>query len=490
MEADGLRWSLIVFGSLVIVGVAIHGIWISRKNNEKKSQGRSHSSQKSEQEFQPGGWSSQDEVADEELTNNAFADDPEIKFDMDEPDILGTDNTQSQPVEPNSHSAHLENEFDELGLGTVRVVSATSNQEPASATSNQSTMAEEAVNQEQQEQSKASSSSKIYASVVTQPKPEYAQQYQSLAAETVAISQQEKTQPSTVAYAASGQNTTQHTSTQQTASFSNSQHSETNTSTINEMPSSDGFKSQNHQAPEPPASLLKKQPVVDDTSSKTTEISQPETQVEDNEHTTLAEKLSLTEQARNLVKRKKAGAGKKRREPKIAEDQMRIDFDDEPIEAAPPKEKPAKEASPEQQQEVLVLNVKMPDGENIAGSALLPMLLTLGFKFGDQDIFHRHVNSNGKGPVLFSLANMFKPGNFDIDNLENFTTQGVSLFMILPIEGDPHQVFNMMHNAARKISDEFSAQIYDARRALLTKQSLQQYVEKIREFERQRMLAR
>jgi cell division protein ZipA len=62
--------------------------------------------------------------------------------------------------------------------------------------------------------------------------------------------------------------------------------------------------------------------------------------------------------------------------------------------------------------------------------------------------------------------------------------------MILPIEGDPRQVFNMMHNAARKISDEFSAQIFDGRRTLLTKQSLQQYVEKIREFERQRLINR
>ena len=118
------------------------------------------------------------------------------------------------------------------------------------------------------------------------------------------------------------------------------------------------------------------------------------------------------------------------------------------------------------------------------------MLLTLGFKFGDQDIFHRHVNANGKGPVLFSLANMFKPGVFDIDHLENFTTQGVTLFMILPIEGDPHQVFNMMHNATRKIADEFNGQILDGRRSMLTKQGLQQYVERIREFERKRMIRR
>ena len=257
---------------------------------------------------------------------------------------------------------------------------------------------------------------------------------------------------------------------------------------------------ENYQAPEPPPFLLKKEavePVNADINSvaaeeptksippKVTEPKEPE----DKTHATLAEKLSLSEQARNLVKRKKADTLRKRREPKMAEDQLRIDFDEDPIAESEPKETTkAKPVEAEQLQEVLVLNVKSADDNPIPGSALLPMLLTLGFKFGDQDIFHRHVNSNGKGPVLFSLANMFKPGNFDIDNLENFTTQGISLFMILPIEGDPHQVFNMMHNAARKISEEFSAQIYDGKRALLTKQSLQQYVEKIREFERQRLL--
>lgn len=197
---------------------------------------------------------------------------------------------------------------------------------------------------------------------------------------------------------------------------------------------------------------------------------------------------------------------RKREEPNFGDDQMRIDFDEshggsnyteEAFSANDDAqaETSSSSASPTSQggsaeQEVLVLNVRAPADEPISGAALLPMLLTLGFKFGDQDIFHRHVNSNGKGPVLFSLANMFKPGVFDIDNLETFETQGVSLFMILPIEGDPHQVFNMMHNAARKIADEFGAQVLDGRRSVLTKQGLQQYVEKIREFERKRMIPR
>lgn len=201
------------------------------------------------------------------------------------------------------------------------------------------------------------------------------------------------------------------------------------------------------------------------------------------------EPQSVSEKAKRFVKGKRSkSTSRDRMEPKLGDDQMNM-FDE------PESEKPASTQTNTNntgalEQEVLVLNVRATEGNDIPGAALLPMLLTLGFKFGDQDIFHRHVNANGKGPVLFSLANMFKPGVFDIDNLENFTTQGLSLFMILPIEGDPHQVFNMMHNAARKLADEFGAQVLDGRRSVLTKQGLQQYMEKIREFERKRMISR
>ena len=44
----------------------------------------------------------------------------------------------------------------------------------------------------------------------------------------------------------------------------------------------------------------------------------------------------------------------------------------------------------------------------------------------------------------------------------------------------------MMHNAARKISDEFDCRILDSNKVGISKQSLQQYVERIREFERKR----
>ncbi len=139
-------------------------------------------------------------------------------------------------------------------------------------------------------------------------------------------------------------------------------------------------------------------------------------------------------------------------------------------------------------EEVLILNVVAPEGQVISGAALLPLLLTLGFKFGDMAIFHRHEDSAGGGEVLFSLANMFNPGTFDIDNMETYTTQGISLFMSLPVDGDPSQVFNMMHNAAKKVATEFNGQVLDGQRSVLTRQTVQHYLDRIREFERRQLL--
>lgn len=147
------------------------------------------------------------------------------------------------------------------------------------------------------------------------------------------------------------------------------------------------------------------------------------------------------------------------------------------------------EPAASQPEEVLILNVIVPEGQQMSGAVLLPVLLTLGFKFGEFNIFHRHQETNGEGEVLFSLANMFNPGTFDIDNIEQFTTHGISLFLSLPAAGESQAVFNMMHNAAKKIAAEFNGQVLDGQRSVLTRQTLQHYNDRIREFERRQLLS-
>lgn len=156
-----------------------------------------------------------------------------------------------------------------------------------------------------------------------------------------------------------------------------------------------------------------------------------------------------------------------------------VNAEPEPEEEAPAATEPA---------EVLILYVLLPEHAQMQGPDLLSSLLTLGFKYGEMDIFHRHQDSAGSGPVLFSLANMFNPGTFDLENIDKLSTRGVSLFMTLPGPGEPLGNFNLMHNAAKKLAEEFGGQVLDGQRSVLTVQTVRHYVDKIREFQRQQLI--
>ena len=185
----------------------------------------------------------------------------------------------------------------------------------------------------------------------------------------------------------------------------------------------------------------------------------------------------------------------------IKRDQLEINFGDasaidhslprmsaieEPVEATV---EPAKEPLMTIDPEVIILSVVMPEGESMSGAMLLPTLLTLGLKFGDMDIFHRHEDNAGNGKVTFSLANIMNPGTFNLDEIETFNTQGVSLFMTLPNAGDSFEVFEKMLNCAKQLALEFKGQVLDDKRSVMTKQTEQHYMSRIRDFTRKHRIA-
>ncbi|SEL83630.1 cell division protein ZipA [Colwellia chukchiensis] len=179
------------------------------------------------------------------------------------------------------------------------------------------------------------------------------------------------------------------------------------------------------------------------------------------------------------------------RQAAVKRKQMEIDFEEQAIKDMPTMSATANEQQEvtEPEQQVLVLSVVMPEGLTISGAALLPSLLTLGMKYGDMNIFHRHQDNAGNGKVTFSLANIRNPGTFDLDDIENFSTQGVTLFMTLPNAGDAFEVFEQMLNAAKQLAVEFGGQLLDDKRSVMTKQTEQHYMGRIREFERKNRIS-
>ena len=153
----------------------------------------------------------------------------------------------------------------------------------------------------------------------------------------------------------------------------------------------------------------------------------------------------------------------------------------EPVSAVEPKV----DAAPAE--EVLVINVMAPQGHRFAGQALLDIILHCGMRYGAMDIFHHHQGADGDGPVLFSMANMVKPGTFDLNVMDSFETPGVRLFMTLPLASDSLKAFDIMVATAETLCQELGGELKDENRSVMTGQTMEHCRQRIRDFERKQL---
>jgi cell division protein ZipA len=139
---------------------------------------------------------------------------------------------------------------------------------------------------------------------------------------------------------------------------------------------------------------------------------------------------------------------------------------------------------------VFILYVVARREEAFAGATILETLLKNDLRFGDMDFFHRHERTSGRGAIEFSVANMMKPGVFDIDNMEPLQTRGLMFFVTLPGPSDMLKAFDYMYETAKLVAKALDGDIQDETRSVVTRQSLEHMRQQIRELERRLLVRR
>ena len=139
---------------------------------------------------------------------------------------------------------------------------------------------------------------------------------------------------------------------------------------------------------------------------------------------------------------------------------------------------------------VFILYVVAQAEESFSGTDILETLLACDLRFGDMDFFHRHERASGRGPIEFSVANMMKPGVFDIDNMEPLQTRGLMFFVTLPGPADMLKAFDYMYETVKVVAKSLGGDIQDETRSVITRQNLEHMRQQIRELERRLLVRR
>ena len=133
--------------------------------------------------------------------------------------------------------------------------------------------------------------------------------------------------------------------------------------------------------------------------------------------------------------------------------------------------------------DVISVYVLAQSDELIKGEKILSASYALHMDFGAMKIFHRH-DQDEERKIQFSMANIKQPCWFEIDNMNDLETPGVSFFMQVSLVDKPSAVLDEMMITAHSLSSMIGATLCGAQRKPLDEAQTNELREKVKRIEK------
>jgi cell division protein ZipA len=125
-------------------------------------------------------------------------------------------------------------------------------------------------------------------------------------------------------------------------------------------------------------------------------------------------------------------------------------------------------------------------GQSLSGPDLVVAAEKAGLVYGNMNIFHRMVDNHPQLGPIFSVANLVKPGYFDLRAIKELQTPGVNFFITLPGPMSALDAWDALLPTAQRMAELLDAVLLDEERNALGRQRIANIRDELRVYDRAR----
>ncbi|WP_229679219.1 cell division protein ZipA [Dyella caseinilytica] len=155
-----------------------------------------------------------------------------------------------------------------------------------------------------------------------------------------------------------------------------------------------------------------------------------------------------------------------------------------PTPRIPPRSDLGKRPSQLPVERIVTLFVVAREGHVFNGADLIVAAEKAGLEYGDMGIYHRLVDGRREVGPIFSVANMLKPGSFDLTRVDTLRSPGLSFFMALPGAVTALDAWDAMLPTAQRLAELLDGQVLDEERNALGRQRIAHIRDELRGWDR------
>lgn len=159
-------------------------------------------------------------------------------------------------------------------------------------------------------------------------------------------------------------------------------------------------------------------------------------------------------------------------------------FDDAVGEPATPNSELGRRVS-DDFDKIVTLYIAARAGQVLRGPDIVVAAEKAGLTYGHMNVFHRLVEGHPERGPIFSVANIRKPGSFEMSEIQSLETPAIAFFLTLPAPVAALDAWEMMLPTAQRMAELLDGVLLDEQRNALGRQRVAHIRDDLRAYDRQ-----